>query len=338
MKKLFLIFTLMLALLLGGCSASVKTQPQDSEKSTYPLTITDQLGREVTIDKEPEKIVSGYYISTSLLIALDLKDKTVGIESKPEKRPIYQLAAPEFLELPTVGTMKEFNMEATLALEPDLVILPVKLKDNIEALEELGITVLAINPESMDLVEEMISIVSEATDTVERGNQLIQSINTYSDKLEAVLKDVDAKNVYLGGNSEFLSTAGSKMYQDTLITLAGGNNVAGELEDSYWANISYEQLLSWNPDVIILASDAEYSKDDVLNDANIKDITAIRNQAVVAMPNNLEAWDSPVPSSVLGSLWIASELYPEKYSKEDFNKDVKEFYSTFYNFEASVNE
>lgn len=338
MKKLFLIFTLMLALLLGGCSASVKTQPQDSEKSTYPLTITDQLGREVTIDKEPEKIVSGYYISTSLLIALDLMDKTVGIESKPEKRPIYQLAAPEFLELPTVGTMKEFNMEATLALEPDLVILPVKLKDNIEALEELGITVLAINPESMDLVEEMITIVSEATDTVERGNQLIQSINTYSDKLDTVLKDVDAKSVYLGGNSEFLSTAGSKMYQDTLITLAGGNNVAGELEDSYWANISYEQLLTWNPDVIILASDAEYSKDDVLNDANIKDITAIRKKAVVAMPNNLEAWDSPVPSSVLGSLWIASELYPEKYSKEDFNKDVKEFYSTFYNFEASVNE
>lgn len=338
MKKILLIFTLMIALLVGGCSASVKTQPNDSDKSTYPLTITDQLGREVTIEKEPEKIVSGYYISTSLLIALDLQDKTVGIESKPEKRPIYQLAAPELLELPTVGTMKEFNMEATLALEPDLVILPVKLKDSIEALEELGITVIAINPESMDLVQEMITIVSEATDTVERGNQLIQSINTYSDKLEAVLKDVDAKNVYLGGNSEFLSTSGSKMYQDTLIKLANGNNVAAELEDSYWANISYEQLLAWNPDVIILASDAEYSKDDVLNDANIKDITAIRNKAVVAMPNNLEAWDSPVPSSVLGSLWMASELYPEKYSKEDFNKDVKEFYSTFYNFEASVNE
>lgn len=338
MKKILLILTLMISLLIGGCSAAPKTDTKDAETSTYPLTITDQLGREVTIEKEPEKIVSGYYISTSLLIALDLEDKTVGIESKPEKRPIYQLAAPEFLELPTVGTMKEFNMEATLALEPDLVILPAKLKDSIEALEELGVTVLAINPESMDLVQEMITIVSEATNTVERGDQLTQSINTYSDKLETVLKDVVAKNVYLGGNSEFLSTAGSKMYQDTLITLAGGNNVAGELEDSYWANISYEQLLAWNPDVIILPSDAEYSKEDVLNDANIKDITAINNNAVVAMPNNLEAWDSPVPSSVLGSLWMASELYPEKYSKEDFNEDVKEFYSTFYNFEATVNE
>lgn len=338
MKKILLILTLMISLLIGGCSAAPKTDTKGSETTTYPLTITDQLGREVTIEKEPEKIVSGYYISTSLLIALDLEDKTVGIESKPEKRPIYQLAAPEFLELPTVGTMKEFNMEATLALEPDLVILPAKLKDSIEALEELGVTVLAINPESMDLVQKMITIVSEATNTIERGDQLIQSINTYSDKLETVLKDVVAKNVYLGGNSEFLSTAGSKMYQDTLITLAGGNNVAGELEDSYWANISYEQLLTWNPDVIILPSDAEYSKEDVLNDANIKDITAIKSNAVVAMPNNLEAWDSPVPSSVLGSLWMASELYPEKYSKEDFNEDVKEFYSTFYNFEATVNE
>lgn len=338
MKKSLLIFTLLITLFIGGCSASPKQSQVEATNTPYSLTITDQLGRAVTIEKEPEKIVSGYYISTSLLIALGLQDKTVGIESKPEKRPIYQLAAPEFLELPNVGTMKEFNMEATAALEPDLVILPVKLKDNIKALEELGIKVIAINPESSDLIHEMITIVSKATNTKDRGNKLIETINKYTKKLDTILDGVDIKKVYLGGNSEFLSTAGSKMYQDTLISLTKGVNVAGEIEDSYWANISYEQLLEWNPDVIILASDAEYSKDDVLNDTAIKEITAVKNKAVEAMPGTIEAWDSPVPSSVLGSLWMASILYPEKYSEEEFNTDVKEFYSTFFNIDVNVNE
>lgn len=338
MKKSLLIFTLLITLFIGGCSASPKQSQVEATNTPYPLTITDQLGREVTIEKEPEKIVSGYYISTSLLIALGLQDKTVGIESKPEKRPIYKLAAPEFLELPNVGTMKEFNMEATAVLEPDLVILPVKLKDNIKALEELGIKVIAINPESSHLIHEMITIVSKATNTENRGNKLIKTINKYTKKLDTILDGIDTKKVYLGGNSEFLSTAGSKMYQDTLISLAKGVNVAGEIEDSYWANISYEQLLEWNPDVIILASDAEYSKDDVLNDTAIKEITAVKNKAVEAMPGTIEAWDSPVPSSVLGSLWMASILYPEKYSEEEFNKDVKEFYSTFFNIDVNVNE
>ena len=54
----------------------------------YPVTVTDHAGREVTIEAEPQKLVSGYYISTSLLIALDLDEKMVGIEAKANKRAI----------------------------------------------------------------------------------------------------------------------------------------------------------------------------------------------------------------------------------------------------------
>jgi len=337
MKKLLLL-VLLCSLVISGCSVSSSKEMKTNTKSSYPQTLVDQLGREVTIEKEPKRIVSGYYISTSLLIALDLKDETVGIESKPEKRPIYSMAAPEFLELPNVGTMKEFNIEATLALEPDLVLLPIKLKDSIDVLEELGITVLAINPESDELLHETIALVAKATNRIELGDNLLNKIKTFNEKLKTLLSDVDQKSVYLGGNSELLSTAGSKMYQNTLITLANGKNVASDLSDAYWANISYEQLLAWNPDVILIASDAVYSKEDLLNDTNLQDIKAVKNKAIASIPGNLEAWDSPVPSSVLGSLWIASELYPEKYSKEEFGQDVRDFYSTFYQIEASVNE
>ena len=92
--------------------ATVPTTEETAPETTvaqihYPVTVTDHAGREVVIEDEPQKLVSGYYISTSLLIALDLDEKLVGIEAKANKRAIYALAAPELIELPNVGTAKE---------------------------------------------------------------------------------------------------------------------------------------------------------------------------------------------------------------------------------------
>ena len=61
----------------------------------FPVTVTDAAGREVTIEQAPQRLVSGYYITTSMLIALGLEDRLVGIEAKADSRPIYALAAPE---------------------------------------------------------------------------------------------------------------------------------------------------------------------------------------------------------------------------------------------------
>lgn len=65
------------------------------------------------------------------------------------------------------------------------------------------------------------------------------------------------------------------MYQNTMIENANGTNAAS-VEDTYWAEVSYEQILDWNPDYIILASDAEYDVDSVLNDAALADCTAVQ--------------------------------------------------------------
>ncbi len=63
-------------------------RPAAETAVTYPLTVTDQLGREVTIEEEPKTLASGYYISTSLLIALGVQNELVGVEAKADKRNI----------------------------------------------------------------------------------------------------------------------------------------------------------------------------------------------------------------------------------------------------------
>ena len=135
----------------------------------FPVTLVDQTGREVSISEQPERIVSGYYISTSACIALGLEDCMVGVEAKADTRNIYTLAAPSLLELPSVGTAKAFDLEACLATEPDLVILPARLADSADALTEFGIPVLLVSPEDDELLSEMIALIGEATGTQERA-------------------------------------------------------------------------------------------------------------------------------------------------------------------------
>ena len=345
MKKILsMLLASVMVLSLAACSNQPAEENSSSQSSseqtasletTYPVTITDALGREVTIEEEPERLVSGYYITTSYLAALDLDEKLVGIEAKADTRELYKLAAPELPSLPNVGSLKQFNLETCVSTEPDLVILSAKVPDAVAKLEELGIPVIAVNPESEKEFKETISMIGTACNVQERANELTESYDKAIADLAAKLEGVEPARVYLGGNSAFLSTAGPAMFQDLLIRGAGAENVASEITDTYWATVSYEQLLAWNPDAIILAPQAEYTVDDVLNDPALADLDAVKNGKVYAMPNVIESWDSPIPSSCLGSIWMASALYPDAVSTEDYTKACVDFYQQFYGFDAS---
>lgn len=332
--SLLLVMTMLIS--LAACTTSNKKDDPVNENTEttkyYPITVTDHAGRTVTIEDEPQKLVSGYYISTSLLIALDLDEKMVGIEAKANKRAIYKLASPELIDLPNVGTAKEFDLEGCAALEPDLVILPLKLKSAVETLEGLGIDVLLVNPENEELMTEMVNMIASATNTKDKAAALLSFTEDKKAVLSDALAGAEAPRVYLAGNSSMLSTAGNAMYQSDMIRLAGGTNVAAEIEDSYWVEIDYEQLLKWDPDYIILASDASYTVEDVLSDPNLADCKAVKNSNVYQLPNKAEAWDSPVPSGILGSVWLANVLHDDLLSDADCNKIIDEYYKTFYGF------
>ena len=288
-------------------------------ETVYPVTLTDQAGREVTLEAEPQTLVSGYYISTSLLVALGQQDKLVGIEAKADTRPIYARSAPELLELPSVGTAKEFDLEGCAALAPDLVVLPLKLESVVDPLEALGIDVLLVDPEDQERLNAAAALLGTAT-------------NAQQGRLAGLLAGAERPTVYLAGNSDFLSTAGGGMYQSGMIELAGGENVAADITEDYWATVSYEQILAWDPEYIVLASDAGYTVGDVLADPNLAGCTAVENGHVLQIPGDAEAWDSPVPGGILGSVWLSGALHPELAIDGENMEIINDFYETFYGF------
>lgn len=337
MKKLISLLLISALLLCGLCGCG-------DTKKTGEIKVTDQLGSEVIIEKIPERIVSGYYISSSALIALGLKNKIVGVESGSDKRPVYSKAAKELItNAADVGTAKNFDVEACLAANPDLVVLPKKAKDNVATLEAFGIPVIVVDPETNVSLLQMITILGKATGTEERAEKLVSFITEKTEEIKSLLKDAPKEKVCICNPGSYLKVAPSGMYQSDIIDIAGGKNAFDGIEDNIWATISYEEMLAADPDIIIIPTNSNANGDpeyvnELLSDKALSELSAIKNGRVYIMPSGFESWDSPVPSGVLGILWLAKTLHPDIYSEEEFAKEVNEFYKDFYGFDAAYNK
>ena len=183
---------------------------------------------------------------------------------------------------------------------------------------------------------QLWDLLGKATGAEDQAEALLAYNEQTKTELAELLEGAQRPVVYLAGNSSYLSTAGAKMYQNTLIEMGGGENAAAQLEDNYWAEVSYEQLLAWNPDAIVIVPEASYTKEDLMNDVQLAQLDAVKNDAVYEMPSAFEAWDSPVPSAMLGSRWMAAVLHEAAYSFQTFCDDAAAFYKDFYGIDIDT--
>ncbi len=342
-KKLA-VYGIVVALSLQMMACGTKTVPSETTESvettevvetvveevSEEIELVDQAGRTVVLEQPASTIVSSYYITSYAMIALGLSDSLVGIEAKADTRPIYAMAAPSLLELPNVGSLKEYNVEAVAALEPELVVMPTKLTEQADILADLGIPTLVVDPETREGLETMLTLIGQATGKELEATALITYYHDMYASLETLLAEKEAVSVYMGSNSSYLETAPAAMYQNDLITSAGGSNVAADLEGDYWTEVSYETLLAMNPEVIVIPPAASYTIEDIYADETLADLVAVQNNAVYQMPKGFEEWDSPVPSGILGVLWLSSKLHADVYGEEIFVADATSFYEMFY--------
>jgi len=279
-------------------------------QTQYPLTITDASGEEMTFEEAPQRIVSIAPHQTEILFALGLGDRVVGVSE-------YDNYPEEALTKPKVGNIQG-NVEALLAVEPDLVIAGVSLNGStIQGLRDLGVRVFATEPENIDEVIESILAIGLITDAQQAAQKVAEKMRADKqyviDKVSGLNED-QKKKVYV--EYDPLWTAGKGSFLDEIITLSGGVNIAADLDK--WAQISAEVVIEADPDVIIYAevTDCETGNpliETIKSRPGFSEITAIKNGALVGINADIISRYGPRITDAL--MQAAKGIYPELFNE-----------------------
>ncbi len=282
----------------------------ESVAGTIPGSITDDLGRIVTIDEIPQRILSLAPSCTEILFALDLGDRVVGVTD-------YCDYPEEAKAKPKVGApFPGFSMETIVDLDPDLVL---SIAGTIVGqLENLGLTVVVLQPKDIGDVLRDIALVGGITHKGEKAKTLIDEMEerlaaivietAMATERPTVFYEVDAS---LNENKPY--TVGFGTFQDDLITLAGGRNIASGR--SGWYEMSIEEILNANPGLIIL-EDYQYgaTPEVVANRSAWKGLTAVKEGRIYPIiDSNLTC--RPGPRIVDGLEEIARIIHPELFEE-----------------------
>jgi iron complex transport system substrate-binding protein len=299
------------ALVLSGCtSPSVQPTPTPTA-AKYPMNVTDDKGRAVTVKTLPERIVSLSPKNTEMLFALGLGDKVVGVTD-------YCNYPAEAANRTKVGGITNVNVEQVAALNPNVVFADsLTKKEAAEKLEAMGYPVIVNDPRNVSDITNSILRAGRACGVEDNASRLAadidSSIKAITDKTSGLNESQRPKVLMLLDTYDFY-VAGSNCYGNDLILLTGGQNVAYELND--YKSMSKEAVIKADPDIIIMPVDA-YSQADFEKLRNgtddwMRQLTAVKNGKVYAVAS--DPIFRPGPRVVDAAQAMAKIIHPELFS------------------------
>jgi len=278
----------------------------------FPLTITDSLGRDVVISKQPETIISLAPSNTEILFALGLGDRVIAVSE-------YCNYPPEAQDRTKIGGFSTVNIEKAVDLKPDLVLATCGVQEAIvEELERLGLTVIALDAKNIEDVIKNIRLVGKATGQLEIAEELArrleQRIKAVTDKTRD-LPDNQKPKVFYEIWNDPLMTVGPGTFIHHLIHLAGGVNIALDSKTEYPV-YNLELLIERNPEVIIISlghGSSTTSVEEVKSREGWQIIDAVKNNRVYNINADIIARTGPRIADALEE--IAGYIHPELFKK-----------------------
>lgn len=304
------------------------------------VLLVDQAGREVRVPFCPQRVASDFGVATPYLYSLIsgeriLLARYLGDLNSPIFRMLMARIDPAY---PTKALKAESGVEEFVAKDADLVFTSLARRDLADLLTIVGIPVILIGPETFETVKETISLVGQALGEEERAQRLLLFYQEVLDRIAISIRGIpiEAQPKVLVLGTSPLRVASGAMYQTQMVKLAGGIPVTLGLVGS-WQNVNIEQILLWNPDIILIVSYSPIEPGLFSRDSQWTSVEAVRSGRVYKMPQLLFAWDTPIPESILGILWMAKLFHPGRV-QQDFLEIIQTFYREFYRCELSSEE
>ena len=375
MAYLVTIFLLIVSMLIAACGGPGETK-KDTAQNNKPIEITDVTGRTVTLKKPAERVVlqwsgaGGPFFTISALMGKDTPKVIAGMDTslqdyRADMWKHFTTEMPELAKIPVVGTIgdKTFNAEQVVALNPDVIFIPVDLKDQYESdvkpkMDAAGIQTIYIDyhAEKLESHQKSIEAIGKALGKEERAAEISKF---YTDRVTRVLDRVSKINkpkptvyieVGMNGPEEFGNSFSSNYSWGALATMAGGDVITKDAVKKS-SPINPEFILEKNPDIIMIMGSywpkkptsmrlgfeaTEDSSQALLKAFTTErqgwsELKAVENKQVYSAHHGLprEVFDAAVFE------YLAKTFYPEEFKDVDPEATLKEFYDKFLPFSYS---
>lgn len=353
---LLLCFVMTVSLFAGYSetkAASEETTQSEEQTETQETgetrEITDMAGRKVTVPaaEDIESVFSTGPVA-AIFMYMVAPDKLLGWNyelNDVEKSIILE----KYHDFPNFGMGDAINYEAVIAANPTIALNCGKINDamvsDCDALSKsLGIPVIAVDNELNNSAEafrfmgELLGVEDHAEELAEYSEKIFTDIASLAD-----IPEDEKVSVYFGNGEDSLETAPRGSQHAQILDAVNVTNVADlELGDGSRVQISAEQLLAWNPDVIVVNGEPKADKsgnsaaEDILSNPDYASLKAVQDNKVYGTPNAPFSWvDRPAgPNRLIGMRWLSAVVYPE-YIKCDVNEEIREFFNLFYHVDLS---
>lgn len=369
------VFLLIVSMLIAACGGPSETK-KDTAQNNKPIEITDVTGRTVTLKKPAERVVlqwsgaGGPFFTISALMGKDTPKVIAGMDTslqdyRADMWKHFTTEMPELAKIPVVGTVgdKTFNAEQVVALNPDVIFIPVDLKDQYESdakakMDAAGIQTIYIDyhAEKLESHQKSIEAIGKALGKEERAAEINKF---YTERVTRVLDRVSKINkpkptVYLevgmNGPEEFGNSFSSNYSWGALATMAGADVITKDVIKKT-SPINPEFILEKNPDIIMImgsywpkkptsmrlgfeateASSQELLKAFTIERQGWSELKAVENKQVYSAHHGLprEVFDAAVFE------YLAKTFYPEEFADVYPEATLKEFYDKFLPFSYS---
>jgi iron complex transport system substrate-binding protein len=308
------------------------------------VTITDQRGSVLEIAQPVRRVITPFSLATYLVYGVDAEDRLVAGGYLGARTPLGAERMTAIDErFPTLSgyvmNQREINIEEVTNLAPDVIFTSARTAW-LDTVAELNIPVVLFQGESPALLIEAIRLTGQVFGPHAQARAEAW-IAYYEDVINRVMEQTSdlteaERPAVLMVGEEALRVISGEMYQTDIIAAAGGRSVSADLTGA-WNDVNLEQIVLWNPDVIVIVPYGRVMPEDLLNSPEWQAVAAVQNGRVFKMPSWVAPWDTPVPDSVLGVIWLAETLFPERVDLDCAAETVR-FFAEFYQHEIPLAE
>ena len=345
-NKAIFVLALLSIFLITGCSNS--TANKKTEEAPKTQTIIDASGKTVEVPLKIEKIGDAWQAHNEVLCMLGSGNKIVSTILTEKMRPWLYKINPQMKNTATVFEANSVNTEELLKTKPDIVFTPLNDK-SADKVSELGIPAVQLNFTNFNELKDCFKLTGSilGDDAKKKADDYISYLD---DKLDAITsitskipKEQKPKVLHVTSLSP-ITIDGSNTIINAWIEAAGGINAAGDVSGNN-KEVSMEQVLQWNPDIIILSSNtlmkvsnSQKNIDQILSDKAWQQVNALKNNKVYFNPDGAFYWDRYSAEEALQIQWAAKIINPDKFQNIDIVKETRNFYKTFLNYDLSEDE